>query len=454
MKFFGTDGVRGTANLGHLSPESAMRLAQIATMELINQEGDNKPAVIIGKDTRRSGDMIENALASGFNSAGIDVYLAGVLPTPAIAMLVKEMKMNLGIVVSASHNPAPDNGIKFFFEDGYKLSKIQEKKLEERMLSDEQFTERPTSKAIGTIKKITNSTDTYVEKITEDFINNHSQNSPLDGMKISLDAANGASYVSSTSILKKLGAEVISHHNSPDGDNINENCGCTHPEIIAELVKKDGSFIGISHDGDADRILMCDEKGEPVDGDELMAIIGCHLISKGQLQSKTLVGTKMSNFGLDQCISERGGKVVRADIGDRNVMEMMKQYGSNFGGEPSGHIICKDHNSTGDGIIAALAALSAVIDTGKPLSELRKCLNMFPQKLINLDVIKKVPIDELDAKPIIEGTKDALGDEGQVLIRYSGTEPKIRILIEGKDQEFVDSQATKIADAIRQQIGS
>lgn len=454
MKFFGTDGVRGIANLGHLSPESAMRLAQIAAMELITQDASKRPAVIIGKDTRRSGHMLENALASGFNSAGIDVHLAGVLPTPAIAMLVKEQNIDLGIVVSASHNPAPDNGIKFFFNDGYKLSKIQEKNLEDRMLSDEKFTKRPTSKGIGTVKNINNSTEIYVEKVTNDFIKNHSEEMPLNGMKISLDTANGAAFSTSSSILKKLGADVICHHNSPNGDNINEDCGCTHPEVISKLVRNDESLIGISHDGDADRILMCDEKANPVDGDELMAIIGCHLLSKDQLQSKTLVATKMSNFGLDQCIAERGGKVKRADIGDRNVMEMMKEYGSNFGGEPSGHIICKDHNSTGDGIIAALAALSAVIDTGKPLSELRKCLKKFPQKLINLDVLNKIPIEELDAKPIIEETEKALGDEGQVLIRYSGTEPKIRILIEGKDPEFVDSQATKIAEVIHQQIGS
>ena len=453
MNFFGTDGVRGTANIENLSPESALRLAQFASKELITSQVETKQSVIIGKDTRRSGDMIESALASGFNSAGINVKLAGIVPTPAIAMLVKEIGASLGVVVSASHNPAPDNGIKFFFKDGYKLSKIQEASLEKRILSDEQFIERPISDSIGTVEKLKDGIEIYVDKVTKSFSKTHNSSSPLKGIKISLDAANGASFKSSSMILEQLGADLICHHNTPNGDNINEACGCTHPEVISKIVKKDQSFIGISHDGDADRILMCDENAKPIDGDELMAIIGCHMLSKGLLQSKTLVATKMSNFGLDECISNNGGKVERADIGDRNVMEVMKKIGSNFGGEPSGHIICKDHNTTGDGIIAALAALSAVIDINQPLSELRKCLKKFPQKLINLDIANKISINELEAKPLIEETEKSLGNEGQVLIRYSGTEPKIRILVEGKDHAYVESQASKIADSIHNQIG-
>ncbi|MFL2436408.1 MAG: phosphoglucosamine mutase [Verrucomicrobiales bacterium] len=453
MNFFGTDGVRGTANIENLSPESALRLAQFATKELITSQVETKQSVIIGKDTRRSGDMIESALASGFNSAGINVKLAGIVPTPAIAMLVKEIGASLGVVVSASHNPAPDNGIKFFFKDGYKLSKIQEASLEKRILSDEQFIERPISDSIGTVERLKDGIEIYVDKVTKSFSKTHNSSSPLKGIKISLDAANGASFKSSSMILEQLGADLICHHNTPNGDNINEACGCTHPEVISKIVKKDQSFIGISHDGDADRILMCDENAKPIDGDELMAIIGCHMLSKGLLQSKTLVATKMSNFGLDECISNNGGKVERADIGDRNVMEVMKKIGSNFGGEPSGHIICKDHNTTGDGIIAALAALSAVIDMNQPLSELRKCLKKFPQKLINLDIGNKISINELEAKPLIEETEKSLGNEGQVLIRYSGTEPKIRILVEGKDHAYVESQASKIADSIHNQIG-
>ena len=453
MNIFGTDGVRGTANIENLSPESALRLAQFATKELITSQVETKQSVIIGKDTRRSGDMIESALASGFNSAGINVKLAGIVPTPAIAMLVKEIGASLGVVVSASHNPAPDNGIKFFLKDGYKLSKIQEASIEKRILSDEQFIERPISDSIGTVEKLKDGIEIYVDKVTKSFSKTHNSSSPLKGIKISLDAANGASFKSSSMILEQLGADLICHHNTPNGDNINEACGCTHPEVISKIVKKDQSFIGISHDGDADRILMCDENAKPIDGDELMAIIGCHMLSKGLLQSKTLVATKMSNFGLDECISNNGGKVERADIGDRNVMEVMKKIGSNFGGEPSGHIICKDHNTTGDGIIAALAALSAVIDINQPLSELRKCLKKFPQKLINLDIGNKISINELEAKPLIEETEKSLGDEGQVLIRYSGTEPKIRILVEGKDHAYVESQASKIADSIHNQIG-
>ena len=368
-------------------------------------------------------------------------------------MLVKEIGASLGVVVSASHNPAPDNGIKFFFKDGYKLSRIQEASLEKRILSDEQFIERPISDSIGTVERLKDGIEIYVDKVTKSFSKTHNCSSPLKGIKISLDAANGASFKSSSMILEQLGADLICHHNTPNGDNINEACGCTYPEVISKIVKKDQSFIGISHDGDADRILMCDENAKPIDGDELMAIIGCHMLSKDLLESKTLVATKMSNFGLDECISNYGGKVERADIGDRNVMEVMKKIGSNFGGEPSGHIICKDHNTTGDGIIAALAAISAVIDINQPLSELRKCLNKFPQKLINLDIGNKISINELEAKPLIEETEKSLGDEGQVLIRYSGTEPKIRILVEGKDHAYVESQASKIADSIHNQIG-
>ena len=453
MNFFGTDGVRGTANIENLSPESALRLAQFSAKELIPSQLEKKQSVIIGKDTRRSGDMIESALASGFNSAGIDVKLAGILPTPAIAMLVKDIGASLGVVVSASHNPAPDNGIKFFFKDGYKLSKIQEANLEKRILSDEQFIERPISDSIGTIERLKDGIEIYVDRVTTSFIKIHNSSRPLKGIKISLDTANGASFKSSAMILERLGAELTCHHNTPNGDNINEACGCTHPDIISKIVEKDESFIGISHDGDADRILMCDENANPIDGDELMAIIGCHMLNKALLKSKTIVATKMSNFGLDECIANRGGKVERADIGDRNVMEVMKKIGSNFGGEPSGHIICKDHNTTGDGIIAALAALSAVIDTNQPLSELRKCLDKFPQKLINLDIRNKISINELEAKQLIEETEKSLGDEGQVLIRYSGTEPKIRILVEGKDHAYVESQASKIADSIHNQIG-
>ena len=456
-KIFGTDGIRGVANQEHLTPESALRLGQIAAEELIlccNNDGpDKKPIVIIGKDTRRSGDMLESALAAGLNSAGIDVKIGGVIPTPAIALLVKEKKADLGVVISASHNAPPDNGIKFFSNDGYKLSLEQEERIEQKILSEQPITVRATGKEIGRTTPLVGAIESYVSRIIELFIKETTEK-PLSGMRITLDAANGASYETSQRILEGLGANLVCHFNAPDGNNINMDCGCTHPKVLSNLAKEDQSFIGISHDGDADRILMCDESADPIDGDELMAIIGCHLLRRKELSANTVVGTKMSNYGLDECIKDHEGIVERAEIGDRNVMERMRSIGSNFGGEPSGHIIYRNHNTTGDGIIAALAAIKVVLQTEKPLSELRKVINKFPQKLVNLSVSKKTQIEQLKANDLIQETQAKLGEQGRVLIRYSGTEPKIRILVEGKDEEFVNSQATKIAESIQTEIGS
>tara|TARA_Y100001960_G_scaffold255832_1_gene274152 strand:+ start:528 stop:1910 length:1383 start_codon:yes stop_codon:yes gene_type:complete len=455
-KFFGTDGVRGTANEGHLTPESALRLGQIVADELIlrhNDQKDHRPFTIIGKDTRRSGDMLESALSAGLNSAGIDVKSGGVIPTPAVALLIKEMGADLGIVISASHNEPPDNGIKFFYSDGYKLSADQEKRLEQKMLSDQSVPVRVTGQKIGRTTPLLGAADSYASKITELFVKETSEK-PLSGMRITLDAANGASYKTSQKILEILGADLVTHFNKPNGDNINLACGCTNPEVLSKLTKEDRSFIGISHDGDADRILLCDENADPIDGDEIMAIIGCHMLKRNELSENTIVGTKMSNYGLDECIRDHKGILERAEIGDRNVMEKMRSIGSNFGGEPSGHIIYRNHNTTGDGIVAALAAIRVVLQSDKPLSELRKVINKFPQKLVNLSVSKKTEINQLKANDLIEKTQAKLGEHGRVLIRYSGTEPKIRILVEGKDEEYVISQATKIAESIQDEIGS
>jgi len=455
-KFFGTDGVRGTANEGNLTPESALRLGQIAANELIirsNNKNDQRPFAIIGKDTRRSGDMLESALSAGLNSVGVDVKLGGIIPTPAVALLVKEMGADLGVVISASHNAPPDNGIKFFYNDGYKLSSEQEERLEQKILSEQPMSVRVTGEKIGRTTPLLGSVDSYTSRITKLFIKETSDK-PLTGMRITLDAANGASYETSQKILGILGADLVTHFNEPDGDNINSNCGCTHPKVLSNLTKEDQSFIGISHDGDADRILMCDENADPIDGDELMAIIGCHMLDRNELSENTVVGTKMSNYGLDECVRDHKGKLERAEIGDRNVMGKMRGIGSNFGGEPSGHIIYRNHNTTGDGIVAALAALRVVLQTEKPLSELRKVINKFPQKLVNLSVSKKTQIEQLKANDLIEETQAKLGEQGRVLIRYSGTEPKIRILVEGKDEEYVIAQATKIAESIKDEIGS
>jgi len=456
-KFFGTDGVRGRVNAGAITPEKALLLGQViaSKLNLSQVHGKNAPLhAVIGKDSRRSGDMLESAIAAGLNSVGMDVLLAGVVPTPAISLLVRETEASLGVVISASHNPPEDNGIKFFGPDGYKLSDEQEMEIGSFMLSGEEWPQSSLADTsmIGRINKLSDAAQRYISMAVASFTKD-TENQPLKGLKISLDTANGASSFTSPRILEDLGADLATHFNVPSGDNINVNCGCTHPAIIAENVRKDGSDVGISHDGDADRILMCDEDGQTVDGDELMALIGCHLLQKGKLAANTLVATKMSNLGLDECIAQHGGKTERTEIGDRHVINRMRQIGANFGGEQSGHIICRDHNTTGDGILAALAALQVMQETGKPLSQLRRVLHKFPSKLINVSVSSKPEISSLKAAALITQTEKELGSTGRILIRYSGTGPKMRILVEGKDEQLITTQAEKIASAVTEEIG-
>ncbi len=455
-KFFGTDGVRGVANQGIITPEVALRLGQAAAQVLVwgaASRAADRPFAIIGRDTRRSGQMLEAALAAGLNSAGVDVELAGVVPTPAVSYLVRDRGAALGLVVSASHNPPGDNGIKFFAGDGYKLPDATEAALTEIMLAGGALpeAERRAGGEIGWARELTDAADRYIAMAVASMSDLGEQ--PLAGLRISLDAANGASSRTSVEILEALGADLKAHHRSPDGDNINVDCGCTFPGVLSALVAADGSAVGISHDGDADRILMCDEGGSPIAGDELMALVGCHLLETGGLAGKTLVATKMSNFGLDECIAARGGKVERTDIGDRHVINRMREIGANFGGEQSGHLICRDQNTTGDGILAALAALRVMKETGRPLSELRRVMVAFPQKLVNLRVKAKPEVGRLAAAPLIAEVEEALGDAGRVLVRYSGTEPKIRVMVEGKDADFVGAKADAIAAAIAEEIG-
>ena len=455
-KFFGTDGVRGVANVGKITPETAIRLGQAAAEILVwskDLPAGTRPRAIIGKDTRRSGDMLESALAAGLNAAGIDVELAGVVPSPAVAFLVNDLDAQLGCVITASHNPPADKGIKFFAGDGYKLSDAEEAALEAVMLQSAPVDEdaRRQGDAIGRTTSITDACQRYIAMCVATMSDLGEK--PLAGMKISLDTANGASWETSPAILEQLGADLSVHHNTPNGDNINVDCGCTYPDVLNALVKADGTDIGVSHDGDADRILLCDESGSPIAGDELMALVGCHLLETGKLTENTLVATKMSNFGLDECIEARGGKVERTDIGDRHVINRMRENGATFGGEQSGHLICRDQNTTGDGILAALAALRAVKESGKPLSELRKVLVPFPQKLVNLRVTSKPAIEDMQAAPLIAEVEKELGDAGRVLIRYSGTEPKIRVMVEGKDADYVNTKADEIAAAIGAEIG-
>ncbi|MGV3664435.1 MAG: phosphoglucosamine mutase [Prosthecobacter sp.] len=448
-QFFGTDGVRAVANRHPMTPEFVMRLAQGAAVVLGGKpEGGERPKAVLGRDTRASGEMLECALAAGLNSAGVDVILVGQLPTPAVAMLSAQLGAQMGVIVSASHNPFTDNGVKFVHGSGHKLSDKTEIAIERLVLGNED-TPRPEGRGIGRITKLADGVDRYVAHAVASM-----EGVRLDGMRVALDNAHGASSYTSGLALAQLGADVQVYHSEPDGFNINEACGCTHAEEIERIVRQSQAQAGIAHDGDADRIALCDEEAIALDGDELMAIAAESMLRKGTLKQNTLAVTIMSNYGLDDLVSRLGGRVIRTGVGDRYVLEQMRERGLNLGGEQSGHIIFGDWATTGDGLIAGLQVLRIMKETGETLSQLRNCLKKFPQSARNLRVRSKPPIDQLiEASKIIKETEKKLGDYGRVLLRYSGTEPLIRLLIEGRDVEYLEAQADKIASAILAQIG-
>ncbi len=449
-QFFGTDGVRAVANRHPMTPEFVLRLGQAAAAVLGSRaEGGERPRCIIGRDTRASGEMLESALIAGLNSAGVDVVLAGMVPTPAVAMLAAQTGANFGVVVSASHNPFQDNGIKFVHGNGRKLSDKTEIAIEKIVLGNAEEAARPEGRSIGRVSRLDSSVELYVAHAVASM-----EGIRLDGMRVALDNAHGAAAYTSALALEQLGADVQVFHSEPDGFNINEECGCTHSEELERLVRQSQAQAGIAHDGDADRIALCDEEAIALDGDELMAIAAESMLRKGTLKQNTLAVTIMSNYGLDDLVSRLGGRVVRTNVGDRYVLEEMHSRGLNLGGEQSGHIIFGDWATTGDGLIAGLQVLKIMKETGEPLSQLRKCLKKFPQAARNLRVRSKPPITDLaDAQKIIKETEKKLGDYGRVLLRYSGTESLIRLLIEGRDVEYLEAQADKIASAILAQIG-
>ncbi|MEN3940138.1 phosphoglucosamine mutase [Prosthecobacter sp. SYSU 5D2] len=449
-QFFGTDGVRAVANRHPMTPEFVLRLGQAAAAVLGNRsEGGERPRCIIGRDTRASGEMLEAALIAGLNSAGVDVVLAGMVPTPTVAMLSAQTGASFGVVVSASHNPFQDNGIKFVHGNGRKLNDKTEIAIEQIVLGNTQEAARPEGRNIGRVSRMTDAVERYVAHAVASM-----GGTRLDGMRVALDNAHGAAAYTSALALEQLGADVQVFHSEPDGFNINEECGCTHSEELERLVRQSQAQAGIAHDGDADRIALCDEEAIALDGDELMAIAAESMLRKGTLKQNTLAVTIMSNYGLDDLVSRRGGRVIRTNVGDRYVLEEMHSRDLNLGGEQSGHIIFGDWATTGDGLIAGLQVLKIMKETGEPLSQLRKCLKKFPQAARNLRVRSKPPITELaDAQKIIKETEKKLGDYGRVLLRYSGTESLIRLLIEGRDVEYLEAQADKIASAILAQIG-
>ena len=454
-RIFGTDGVRGVANVEPVTAETALKLGRAAahvftTLHPQAHAVGLRPRIVLGKDTRLSGYMLENALVAGITSLGVDVLLIGPLPTPGVAYITRSLRADAGIVLSASHNPYEDNGIKFFRHDGYKLDDEVEQKIEHLVFSGEIDAIRPTAKKIGRATRIDDALGRYVEFVKASFPRGMS----LEKMRIAVDVANGAAYKSTPCVLRELGADVVVSHNQPNGTNINADCGSTHPEAIQRLVRKSGAAVGISHDGDADRVLLCDETGEIVDGDEILAIASVDLLGRGELTQNTLVATIMSNFGLEEALSNHGGKVHRTKVGDRYVIEEMVRHNLNLGGEQSGHMIFRDFTTTGDGVISALQILRIMQATAKPLSHLKKCLTKYPQAQRNLRVKEKPPLESLpEIAKLVQETEAELNGQGRVLLRYSGTEPKIRLLIEGRKAAQIDRQADRIAEAIAQAIG-
>lgn len=445
-EFFGTDGVRAVANRHPMTPEFVMRLGQAAAVVL--GKGKTRPVCVVGRDTRASGDMLEAAMAAGLNSVGADVKLVGMIPTPGVAMLAAKTGADIGVIVSASHNPFYDNGIKFVHGNGYKLDDATEREIEKLVLGGDGSLPRPEGRGIGRIQKIEDAVEQYVAHAVKS-----TEGVKLDGISVALDNAHGAASYTSALALEQLGANVQVFHSEPDGFNINEECGCTHPDEIERLVGQTKAQAGLAHDGDADRILLCDENADALDGDELLAIAAEWMLRKGTLKASTLAVTIMSNYGLDDLVSRMGGRVVRTNVGDRYVLSAMRERKLNLGGEQSGHMIFGDWATTGDGLIAGLQLLRVMKETGEPLSELRKCLKKFPQAARNLRVSSKPAIETLEAQKIIRETEKKLGDYGRVLLRYSGTEPLIRLLLEGRDVEYLEAQADKISSAILAQIG-
>ncbi|MEO7932983.1 MAG: phosphoglucosamine mutase [Chthoniobacterales bacterium] len=454
-KIFGTDGVRGVANIEPVTAETALKLgraaAHVITKLSANRHNtETRPKIVLGKDTRLSGYMLETALVAGITSLGVDVLLIGPLPTPGVAYITRSLRADAGIVLSASHNPYEDNGIKFFRHDGCKLDDAVEAEIENLVFSGEIESIRPTAGKIGRAARIDDALGRYVEFAKASFPKNRT----LEGVTIAIDCANGAAYKSSPCILRELGADVKVFHNAPNGTNINASCGSTYPDEIARIVKETGVHIGISHDGDADRVLLCDENGEVVDGDEIMAIAAVDLLKNGGLANQTLVSTIMSNFGLDETIHAHGGQIVRTKVGDRYVIEEMLRHGHNVGGEQSGHMIFRDYATTGDGIVSALQILRIMVETGKPLSELKRVLKKYPQAQRNLRVREKLPLEQFpEIQKLVVETEKSLGGAGRVLLRYSGTEPKIRLLIEGRDGEWINQRADEIAAEIQTKLG-
>ncbi|MBQ7066453.1 MAG: phosphoglucosamine mutase [Lachnospiraceae bacterium] len=444
-RLFGTDGVRGVAN-EELTPLLAMQLGQ-AGAYVLTKEKEHKPTIMVGCDTRISGDMLANALMAGACSVGANAVYVGVVPTPAVAYLTRKYKVDAGVVISASHNPVEFNGIKFFDGNGYKLPDSLEDEIEQLIRSGMEGVKFPTGSRVGKIK--------YRTDAREEYINHAIQSIPVDlsEMKIVVDCAEGASYYTSVEALKELGAQVVAIHNNPDGTNINANCGSTHMEELMARVVYEKAQVGLAFDGDADRLLAVDETGKQVDGDQIMAIIGNHMKNNKTLKDDTIVATVMSNLGFFLMGEKEQIKMEQTKVGDRYVLERMKEIGANLGGEQSGHIIFLDENTTGDGLLSALHLLQVMVETGKPLSELSTIMEVLPQALVNAKVPnhkKESYMEYPEIAQAISTLTEKFAGEGRVLIRPSGTEPLVRVMIEGKNQTQIEEEAKKLAALIQE----
>ena len=445
-KLFGTDGVRGTANREPITARSALDLALAAGAQF--RRGNHRHRVVIGKDTRLSGYMLEPALTAGFISMGMDVVLLGPLPTPAVAMLTRSLRADLGVVISASHNPFQDNGIKLFGPDGYKLSDEVELAIEVRMDTRDAALAEPA--ALGRAQRLEDARGRYIEFVKNTF----PKDLTLDGLKIVVDCAHGAAYRVAPTVLWELGAEVIPLGVAPDGFNINKDCGTTETAAMRHAVTAHGADLGIALDGDADRLLIADERGELLDGDQLMALIAGRWQRAGRLNGGCVVATVMSNLGLERHLKTLSLELVRTAVGDRNVVEEMRRRGSNLGGEQSGHIILGEHSTTGDGLIAALQVLAAIVETGAPASRVCSVFKPVPQRLLNVRVADTGAIKHAAVRQAIAEGERRLGERGRLLVRNSGTEPLIRIMAEGEDEALIASVIDAVATAVRSAGGS
>ncbi len=448
-KLFGTDGVRGVANTEPMTAETALKLGRAAA-HVFKRDDYRRHRIVIGKDTRLSGYMLENALVAGICSMGVDALLLGPLPTPAVAFITRSLRADAGVMLSASHNPYMDNGIKFFSNDGFKLPDELERQMEAFIASGELDDIRPTAAEVGKAYRIDDALGRYIEFIKNSF----PKGMTLDGLKIVLDVANGAPYKVAPRIFTELGAQVIVYSDKPNGMNINDRCGALYPEVVRKGVIDHRADVGISLDGDGDRCIMADDDATVVDGDHVLAIAALDLKAKGLLANNAIAVTVMSNLGLFRAMDEASITVHRTKVGDRYVINAMVKEGLNLGGEQSGHVIFSDYTTTGDGLITALQILRIMRETGRKLSDLRRVMQRYPQALINVAVRDKPPIETLEGvQEAVRGVEHALGEEGRVLVRYSGTEYVARIMVEGREEREVKAHAERIGDAFRAALG-